>query len=121
MTSCFDDAQVRRLLSRLSELDEDAGPKLLEVIAAVDDPKVGADIARNASFGLTGDAFDLSVGVTRAALRESPEVAAARSFLEEVLGPIDSEDIVAMLDSIDEAIVSGRSLNLAERNGRVCY
>ena len=44
------------------------------------------------------------------------EVAAARSFLEEVLGPIDSEDIVAMLDSIDEAIVSGRSLNLAERN-----
>lgn len=42
------------------------------MIAAVDDPEVGADIARNAYFGLTGDAFDLSVGATREVLGLPP-------------------------------------------------
>lgn len=51
---------------------------MLDVITVSgSDAELGATIARNASFGATDSAFDLSVGAARAALRETPEVAAA--------------------------------------------
>ena len=100
-------------------------PELLDVASTA----AGArSIVRGATFGFEQNGDAIFTAVVRNWTEQLPErgisefgslaeeVAAARSFLEEVLGPIDSEDIVAMLDSIDEAIVSGRSLNLAERN-----
>lgn len=98
----------------------------LELVAATDAGRNA--IVRSAAFGYEYHGDDVFRAVARDHLEQPPqrsirpgasvadEVGAARSFLLTELGRIWGTHMEAMFASVDEAIASGRSLTLSERN-----
>ena len=94
-----DAERVNRMLLSLSRQQR---VKMLDVIAASgSDAELGATIARNASFGNTDDVFARSVGATRVALQQTPEVAfeilGNSRYIDFLVNPTTSDWLVASM------------------------